>query len=37
VVVINADERVEHGKVVGVMDAAKKAGAAHMAIATRAG
>jgi biopolymer transport protein ExbD len=37
VVVINADERVEHGKVVGVMDAAKKAGAARMAIATRAG
>jgi biopolymer transport protein ExbD len=37
VVVINADERVEHGKVVGVMDAAKQAGAARLAIATRAG
>jgi len=37
VIVINADERVEHGKVVAVMDAAKRAGAAHLAIATRAG
>ena len=35
VVVINADERVEHGRVVAAMDAAKKAGAARMAIATR--
>ena len=37
VVVINADEQVTHGKVVAVMDAAKKAGAAYMAIATRPG
>lgn len=37
VVVINADERVEHGRVVAVMDAAKQAGAARMAIATRGG
>jgi len=35
VAVINADERVEHGRVVAAMDAAKKAGAARMAIATR--
>ncbi len=37
VIVINADERVEHGQVVAVMDAAKRAGAAQLAIATRAG
>ncbi|HUT75097.1 MAG TPA: biopolymer transporter ExbD [Armatimonadota bacterium] len=37
VVVINADERVEHGRVIAVMDAAKQAGAARMAIATRGG
>jgi biopolymer transport protein ExbD len=35
VVVINADARVEHGRVVAAMDAAKKAGASRMAIATR--
>lgn len=35
VVVINADERVEHGRVVAAMDAAKRAGAGRMAIATR--
>jgi len=35
VVVINADARVAHGRVVAAMDAAKKAGAARMAIATR--
>ncbi|UCH36104.1 MAG: biopolymer transporter ExbD [Armatimonadota bacterium] len=37
VVVINADDRVEHGRVVAAMDAAKKAGAARMAIATQPG
>jgi len=37
VVVINADDKVEHGRVVAAMDAAKKAGAARMAIATRPG
>jgi biopolymer transport protein ExbD len=36
VVVVNADERVRHGEVVAAMDAAKAAGAARMAIATRA-
>ena len=35
IVVINADARVRHGDVVAAMDAAKEAGAAHMAIATR--
>jgi len=35
VVVLNADERVQHGRVVAAMDAAKRAGAARMAIATR--
>jgi biopolymer transport protein ExbD len=35
VVVVNADARVRHGDVVAAMDAAKAAGAAHMAIATR--
>jgi len=34
VVVVNADARVRHGDVVAAMDAAKAAGAAHMAIAT---
>jgi biopolymer transport protein ExbD len=37
VVVVNADARVRHGDVVAAMDAAKAAGAAHMAIATRPG
>ena len=32
-VLINADERVEHGQVVDVMDHARKAGVAKMAIA----
>jgi biopolymer transport protein ExbD len=36
VVVINADETIQHREVVKAMDAAKKAGAARMAIATRA-
>jgi len=35
VIVINADERVRHGEVIAVMDAAKQAGAAYMAIATK--
>ena len=35
VVVVNADAQVRHGDVVAAMDAAKAAGAAHMAIATR--
>ncbi len=35
VVVVNADAGVRHGDVVAAMDAAKAAGAAHMAIATR--
>lgn len=34
-VVINADERVEHGMVVDVMDAARQAGVAKMAIAVK--
>lgn len=34
VVVINADTRLRHGRVVAAMDAAKRAGAVHMAIAT---
>jgi biopolymer transport protein ExbD len=34
-VLINADERVEHGLVVEVMDAAREAGAAKMAIAVK--
>ena len=37
VVVINADERVEYGRVMAAMDAAKKAGAVRMAMATRPG
>jgi len=36
IVVINADEGIRHGDVVAAMDAAKRAGAARMAIATRA-
>lgn len=36
IVVINADEQVRHREVVWVMDEAKKAGAAKMAIATHA-
>jgi biopolymer transport protein ExbD len=36
VVVINADETIQHREVVHAMDAAKQAGAARMAIATRA-
>jgi len=35
IVVINADEGIRHGDVVAAMDAAKNAGAARMAIATR--
>lgn len=35
IVVINADEGIRHGDVVAAMDAAKNAGAAKMAIATR--
>jgi len=34
-VVINADERVEHGMVVDIMDAARQAGVAKMAIAVK--
>ena len=34
IVVINADEALRHGRVVAAMDAVKRAGAAHMAIAT---
>ena len=34
-VLINADERVEHGLVVEVMDAARQAGVAKMAIAVK--
>ena len=34
VVVINADRALRHGDVMKAMDAAKRAGAAHMAIAT---
>ena len=34
-VVINADERVEHGTVVDIMDAARQAGVAKMAIAVK--
>ena len=34
VVVINADRALRHGDVMEAMDAAKRAGAAHMAIAT---
>jgi biopolymer transport protein ExbD len=34
-VVINADASLRHGQVIQVMDAVKRAGAAHMAIATR--
>jgi biopolymer transport protein ExbD len=37
IVVINADARVRHGDVVAAMEAAKEAGAAQMAIATRPG
>jgi biopolymer transport protein ExbD len=35
VVVINADEDIRHGEVVAAMDAAKRAGAQRMAIATQ--
>jgi len=35
IVVINADESIRHGDVVAAMDAAKRAGAQRMAIATR--
>lgn len=35
IVVINADTNIRHGAVVAAMDAAKKAGAARMAIATQ--
>ena len=35
VVVINADTGLRHGRVVAAMDAAKRAGASHMAIATQ--
>ena len=35
-VVINADRSVAHGKVVGVMDLARRAGAERLAIATEA-
>lgn len=35
VVVINADEKVEHGLVVDIMDAARQAGVAKMAIAVK--
>ena len=35
IVVINADETIRHREVVQAMDAAKRAGAASMAIATR--
>lgn len=35
IVVINADSTLRHGAVIRAMDAAKRAGAAHMAIATR--
>jgi biopolymer transport protein ExbD len=35
IVVINADEDIRHGDVVAAMDAAKRAGAQRMAIATR--
>ena len=34
-ILINADERVEHGRVVDVMDAARQAGVAKMAIAVK--
>ncbi len=34
IVVVNADRSVRHGEVVAAMDAAKRAGAARMAIAT---
>jgi biopolymer transport protein ExbD len=34
-VLINADERVEHGLVVEIMDAARQAGVARMAIAVK--
>lgn len=37
IVVINADAKVRHGLVVQAMDAAKQAGAQHMAIATQPG
>jgi biopolymer transport protein ExbD len=36
IVVINADETIQHREVVRAMDAAKQAGAVRMAIATRA-
>lgn len=36
-VVLEADERVPHGRVVGVMDAARSAGASGIVVATRPG
>lgn len=36
-VVLEADERVPHGRVVGVMDAARLAGASGIVVATRPG
>jgi biopolymer transport protein ExbD len=35
VVVVNADEKVDHGKVIGVMDQVRKVKGARLAIATR--
>lgn len=35
VVVVNADEKVDHGKVIGVMDQVRKVQGARLAIATR--
>ena len=35
IVVINADANLRHGDVIRAMDAVKRAGAAHMAVATR--
>jgi biopolymer transport protein ExbD len=35
IVVVNADEKVDHGKVIGVMDQVRKVQGAKLAIATR--
>jgi biopolymer transport protein ExbD len=35
IVVVNADEKVDHGKVIGVMDQVRKVQGARLAIATR--
>jgi biopolymer transport protein ExbD len=35
IVVVNADEKVDHGKVIGVMDQVRKVEGARLAIATR--